>query len=349
MRAQDRAQEAEQASVAFHLALTKIGADTVEQSLALWNEMPPTPKPEITARWLASAIHLIMTRRNLSKQLALSYYRLVRALRTGRTIPDPNRPEPTSVTLAELRHEFAALAGPVPASPPDKENEAGSQSSSHDGSGSSASDDDVIPIDPVDGLDGIEGILDRGAQQEAGTNLKALGPGTQNRILDDIDETAPANEVDAQRDEAHRKAGARQAAASERIVMDGARSTIWGIADRDHRAIGWVRVSRTGTPCGWCAMLISRGPVYRSRTSATFAGGASGYTDGDKYHDNCHCFAMPVFGFDEYRNSDLFALNRQYAEEWPRVTAGLSGKAAVSAWRRHIRLQHRTHPRAQAA
>lgn len=338
MRAQDRAQEAEQASIAFHLALTKIGVDTVEQSLALWNEMPPTPKPEITARWLASAIHLIMTRRNLSKQLGLAYYRLVRALRTGRTIPDPSRPEPTSVTLAELRHEFAALAGTTLHERVSARNAA-----------DAASDQDVIPIDPIDGLGDIEGALDHGAQQEAGTVLKALGPGVQDKLLNEIDNTAPATEVDKARDQAHASAGARQAAASERVVQDGARSTIWAIADRDHRAIGWVRVSRTGTPCGWCAMLISRGPVYRSQASATFAGGASGYTDGDKYHDNCHCFAMPVFGFDEYRNSDLFALNRQYADEWPRVTSGLSGKAAVSAWRRHIRLQQRTPSQAQVA
>jgi hypothetical protein len=77
-------------------------------------------------------------------------------------------------------------------------------------------------------------------------------------------------------------------------------------------------------------MLISRGPVYRSQNSAEFA-------DGDKYHDNCHCYAEPVFTREQYSGSATYELNRRYEELWPKVTRGLSGKAAVSAWRRFIR------------
>jgi hypothetical protein len=77
-------------------------------------------------------------------------------------------------------------------------------------------------------------------------------------------------------------------------------------------------------------MLISRGPVYRSQSSAEFA-------DGDKYHDNCHCYAEPVFTREQYNGSATYELNRRYEELWPKVTRGLSGKAAVSAWRRFIR------------
>lgn len=51
-----------------------------------------------------------MTRRARSRDLAMAYYRLVRALRTGTTIADPRRPEPRYVTLDMLRREFAALA-----------------------------------------------------------------------------------------------------------------------------------------------------------------------------------------------------------------------------------------------
>jgi hypothetical protein len=80
-------------------------------------------------------------------------------------------------------------------------------------------------------------------------------------------------------------------------------------------------------------MLISRGPVYKSSRSAEYA-------DGDKYHDNCHCYAEPIFSRDQYAGSSLYALNRQYAGLWPTVTKGLSGKAALSAWRRFIRREH---------
>ncbi|ELP64623.1 MULTISPECIES: VG15 protein [Streptomyces] len=62
-------------------------------------------------------------------------------------------------------------------------------------------------------------------------------------------------------------------------------------------------------------MLISRGPVYKSRESATF-------NDGDRYHDNCHCYAMPVWSRDQYQSSELTALSRQYEALWPEVHEG---------------------------
>ncbi|WP_050503001.1 hypothetical protein [Streptomyces monomycini] len=60
-------------------------------------------------------------------------------------------------------------------------------------------------------------------------------------------------------------------------------------------------------------MLISRGPVNKSRSSATFA-------DGDRYHDNCHCYAMPIFNWQQYQCSELTALSCQYEALWPKAT-----------------------------
>jgi hypothetical protein len=48
----------------------------------------------------------------------------------------------------------------------------------------------------------------------------------------------------------------------------------------------WRRVS-DGNPCGWCAMLVGRGPVYRSAETA----GA-----GNRYHTRCGCTAEPFDG-----------------------------------------------------
>jgi hypothetical protein len=61
------------------------------------------------------------------------------------------------------------------------------------------------------------------------------------------------------------------------------------------------------------------------------------FADGDKYHDNCHCYAEPVFSREQYKSSSAYELNRRYEELWPKVTKGLTGKQAVSAWRRFIR------------
>lgn len=340
MTPEERATEAERASVAYHIALTQIGVATIADALRLWAGVPPTATAATTVGWLRDAVRLIMRRRAQARALAMAYYRLVRALRTGRTVADPLRPEPAYITLEMLRNEFEELAGD-PAQLPQEGGEQSTETPAAPGVGAEDSerddddlfDEDRIPVEEVDGDSAAEERrLERAAVEEAVINLQALGPENLAKKINKIDTSAPATEVDAAREEAHRAAGNRQASAAERIVMNGARGTVWNYAQRDRRVIGYIRLSRTGTPCGWCAMLISRGPVYKSETSAE-------YSDGDKYHDNCHCYAEPVYSRAQWRNSPLYELNRRYQELWPQVTKGLSGKAAVSAWRRFIRLE----------
>ncbi|OKI45245.1 VG15 protein [Micromonospora sp. CB01531] len=335
MTNRQRAAEAEKVSVAYQIALTQLGVKTVEEALELWSAVPATRAVATSDAWLAQAIHLVMTRRTMARALAMAYYRLIRALLTGRTVADPDKPEPEYVTLAMLRQEFKELAGKQ--TPPEG---ADAKPASKDvpaaGDGWELADDDNaldeehIPVEDLDGDSAAEAErLERLAEEEAVTVLDALGPANLEEKLTAINPERPAVEVDAAREEAHFQAGTRQAAAAERVVLDGARGTVWNNAERDKRVIGYVRMSRTGTPCGWCAMLISRGPVYRSESAAEYA-------DGDKYHDNCHCVAEPVFSREQYASA-LFDVNRKYHELWPQVTKGLSGKAAVSAWRRFIR------------
>ncbi|MEU5403721.1 hypothetical protein ABZ348_31020 [Streptomyces sp. NPDC005963] len=306
----------------------------------------------------------------MSRDLARAYYRLARALRTGTTVADPYHPEPTYVTLDVLRREFAALAGEPAASPqegrpaPSPSGPSTSPSSTASGSpagvveapespsGQELEEDsdaelDRILVEELEGLRDDEERIERDAEEELRTVLEALGPQTLGTKVDVIDTSQPADEVDRLRNEAHRQAGAQQAAAAARIAMNGGRSAVWNHASRDRRALGYVRLSRTGTPCGWCAMLISRGFVrsdaYRTQEAAgpTLAQLDSGeYADGDRYHDNCHCYAEPVFAPEQY-GSPAYALNRSYAELWPKVTRGLSGQAAVSAWRRFIRQEQK--------
>ncbi|MEU9126590.1 hypothetical protein AB0D08_00480 [Kitasatospora sp. NPDC048540] len=348
-----RQAEADKASVAFQVALTQIGAGTVQEAMKLWAEVTTTGRGPVVSGWLKKAITLVMTRRRMSRDLARAYYRLARALQTGTTVADPYHPEPTYITLDVLRREFAALVGEQPAPPqeggstdsttdgPDDSQQAASEAPADDTSQSSdhgddSEDDDLdrILVEELAGLREEEERIEREAEQELATVLEALGPANLDNKLNGIDPDQPARDADRLRQEAHDQAGARQAAAAERVAMNGGRSTVWNHASKDRRAIGYVRLSRTGTPCGWCAMLISRGAVYRSEKSAIYA-------DGDKYHDNCHCYAMPIFSRQQFEGSALFELNRLYSEDWPRVTRGLSGKAAVSAWRRYIRDQQK--------
>lgn len=69
-----------------------------------------------------------------------------------------------------------------------------------------------------------------------------------------------------------------------RQTLMGGRMTIAASTGRDRRAIGWRRVT-DGNPCAFCAMLASRGPVYRDATTA----------DGVQYHAHCGCTAEPAY------------------------------------------------------
>lgn len=365
-----RQAETDDVSAAFHVALTQIGAQTTAEALALWADVPVERRAATAGAWLRKAITLVMSRRRQSRDLARAYYRLARALQTGKTVADPYHPEPSYVTLADLRREFAELAGtyeppteqgggaatvadgeasparPIEGDTPQEtpgrapggspkeslgEPEEILEDAGTDEEGQGHDEDDGeedwerILVEELEGLREAEERIERQAEEELRIALEALGTANLDRRM---------TLEDADPDEAHRQAGAQQAAAASRVAMNGARSTNWSHMTRDRRALGYVRLSRTGTPCGWCAMLISRGPVYKSRESALF-------NDGDKYHDNCNCYAMPVWNRDQYQSSELTALSRQYEALWPEVTKGHSGKAAVTVWRRFIRSKQR--------
>lgn len=75
------------------------------------------------------------------------------------------------------------------------------------------------------------------------------------------------------------------AKAAQRHVINGGRGTILGSVKRDNRSVGWARLT-DGKPCAFCALLASRGPAYKSETTAQF-----------KSHDGCGCTPVPVFDF----------------------------------------------------
>lgn len=95
-------------------------------------------------------------------------------------------------------------------------------------------------------------------------------------------------------------------------------------------------------------MLISRGfvasdegkAIYRSDEGTGGRRNADGsivtFGDLDKYHDNCKCYAVPIFSREQL-TADIFEVNRRYGELWPSVTEGLGGKDAISKWRRYFR------------
>lgn len=85
-------------------------------------------------------------------------------------------------------------------------------------------------------------------------------------------------------DEAYAAALTKYAGIVQRQTLMGGRLTIARTTGRDRRAIGWRRVT-DGNPCAFCAMLASRGPVYRDAASSA----------GLQYHAHCGCTAEPMY------------------------------------------------------
>lgn len=107
------------------------------------------------------------------------------------------------------------------------------------------------------------------------------------------------------------RAAAGMAAAGMRHVLGGGRDTISTSIEADRKALGYARVT-SGKTCAFCAMLASRGPVYKSQASAERA------KDGGKYHDSCNCTTEPV-----YREGAPWPAGAQrYHDLWQEVASG---------------------------
>jgi ADP-ribosyltransferase exoenzyme len=116
---------------------------------------------------------------------------------------------------------------------------------------------------------------------------------------------------------------------ASKIVIGGARDTVIAATDGDPLARGWQRVT-SGSPCAFCSMLASRGPVYKNAK-----------TSGFEPHGHCGCTAEPVYGAASATVVDL-------GKAFKDATAGKSGKDALNAWRRELNAKGTSRPVAAA-
>ncbi|HEY5515292.1 MAG TPA: hypothetical protein VIK12_03695 [Pengzhenrongella sp.] len=71
----------------------------------------------------------------------------------------------------------------------------------------------------------------------------------------------------------------------QRRVANFSRQTVMTSAVKDPAATGWQRIGAGECRSGFCDLLIGRGTVYQTESSATFAS-----------HDHCKCGAVPAWG-----------------------------------------------------
>lgn len=122
-------------------------------------------------------------------------------------------------------------------------------------------------------------------------------------------------------DAAVRASLSRVTGAATRHALNGGRAVLRAAVADDPQTLGWARVT-DGDPCYFCAMLSSRGPVYKTSRSALIT------DDGDAYHDGCACLPEPVYS----RTAAWPGRGREFQQLWKDVAEG-KGAEGLKAFR----------------
>lgn len=265
---------------AFERALGQLSLGTVEGVSRWWEQVDKSG--DVAARFG----EVLVEPWDRGAVLGVAFYRLLRALETGRTVPSPIRghAQGGEVTLGELVREFSEAAG--------------------------------LPLSAKGSLAGVRVAVDKQATPDLGA-------------LRDADVKA-AQALLRARLEAGEVSSGVVAGVGQQAAAGGVRSVVRDMGDRDPARQAWIRVSGTGTPCAFCAMLLSRGAKYTGKHEAlrhdiVHANGTHGY------HPNCHCYALPLFAGSSIEGS-RFAVNREMEALWKHDFKG-KGLKGKSGWR----------------
>ncbi|MPZ27534.1 MAG: hypothetical protein GEV12_14275 [Micromonosporaceae bacterium] len=160
-------------------------------------------------------------------------------------------------------------------------------------------------------LEGVtaEPVLAQWNTERAVTALRVTGPVEWKRNLARTGQPAAAD----------RAMQSTLAGSAQRLAEAGSRETVDATVAGSDLIVGWRRVT-DADPCFFCAMLASRGAVYKTAGTA----GA-----GNPFHDHDQCTVEPLY----MRETEPPEVQR-LADLWREVTAGHSGKAAIREWRR---------------
>ncbi|WP_405944748.1 hypothetical protein [Streptomyces sp. NBC_00932] len=322
------------------LGQVNISAGASRAVLDRWRQVSPTNLQETSASWLADSLALNRTYRRRSRVLTAAYVRLLRAFRTGRTLPPMTGPAEAETSLGELRQQFASAVG------------AHRRHAADDSTTVSVDEDFAWPD-----------VDDEAEDRRAAVSLIVTGPVRAQRGIDALQgERGRLDDADflADLDSIMRDAGALTAGAADRDALMGGRDLLDQSSRADRAVIGWARVTDSD-PCHFCALLASRGAVYRSQWTARYTGrtgrrartvtrpdGMDDWSPGrlasweaaqglDRYHDNCHCTIVPVYS----RTDWLPEASRAFRELYDLSTDGLSGDDARRAFRRAIEARRR--------
>ncbi len=110
----------------------------------------------------------------------------------------------------------------------------------------------------------------------------------------------------------------RLSGAAVRQTLAGSRDTTTATAQTNDTVAGWRRVG-SGTPCDFCAMIISRGAAYKESTALR----------SPEFHDHDRCLYEPLYR-RQAEPASVLRLRRQ----WEEATDGVDPSSQLAAFRR---------------
>lgn len=324
---------------AHRQAQQQVRDDFLAEFIALWVLLDSARLDETGPGWIRAVMRVLRQYRRLSAAIAVEYFWEFRVVELPSSETRPRVPD----TTARPGGPVSPPAGPNTGRPPRVDDTPSRPR--RDGFQGWRPDGDVIPS-PRNARSTFD-VLDE-LIAEQGDDL----PGFELDIPDlDWDEMDRAAEVSlivtgpvsqkrkAKRDKwlelARGESFVESSGAASRHVLTGGRQSLLTLVREDTRAIGWVRVT-DGDPCAFCAMLASRGPVYKqnsfSRSDPRWTGPGT-----VKVHDACACTLEAVYSRESLwpgRAAEFRRLWRQHIEK------RYSGADARREWRRvYERLQ----------
>lgn len=146
---------------------------------------------------------------------------------------------------------------------------------------------------PPYGADAVVKALERATEPVKPAEVRALDQVSRRRARV-VDYADPSNPLT--RKQIGENVGATLARHAHQAGRDAVQRTADGAGDH----VGWA-LRMNGETCWWCAMHVSRGPVFRSRESALMATGklvsnsSRAKPRTSPWHDHCDCTPVLVF------------------------------------------------------
>jgi hypothetical protein len=118
---------------------------------------------------------------------------------------------------------------------------------------------------------------------------------------------------------------------ADRHAKDAGRQAVIDAARHDPEALGYARRLVGDYSCAFCTMLASRGPVYKSASSALIrheGRGRNAVATGEPFHQKCDCETVPVFDRSDWRGRDQYL---ELSRAWDEHANG-----SLRDWRRYL-------------